>query len=267
MLTIGQFSKVCQVSVKALHHYDKIGLLHPDTVDRWTGYRYYDETQIPTMLMIQRLKRYGFSLSEIGAFLEEADKTRILRLLDAKKAELDAQLGETARIIREMEQHMQSFERTGDIMSYQNAYEVKLESGTPVPILSTRQKMSVEEFGKYYGKLFEQAAREKIRTNGMVMSIYHDESFDPEGSDVELAVGVDDPAQATRTMFAETVVTTLHKGPYSSLGDAYGAIMRWIAENGYEVADAPYEVYLKDGFDHLPPEEWETRLVFPVKKK
>ena len=33
MLTIGQMSKVCGVSVKTLHHYDKIGLLKPQKTD------------------------------------------------------------------------------------------------------------------------------------------------------------------------------------------------------------------------------------------
>ena len=37
MLQIGEFSKVCQVSVKTLHHYDRIGLLVPAQVDHGTG--------------------------------------------------------------------------------------------------------------------------------------------------------------------------------------------------------------------------------------
>lgn len=32
MLQIGEFSRICQVSVKTLHHYDKIGLLAPAEV-------------------------------------------------------------------------------------------------------------------------------------------------------------------------------------------------------------------------------------------
>ena len=60
MLQIGEFSKICQVSVKTLHHYDKIGLLAPAEVDRFTGYRYYCIEQIDRMNYIQRLKRYGF---------------------------------------------------------------------------------------------------------------------------------------------------------------------------------------------------------------
>ena len=49
MLQIGEFSKICQVSVKTLHHYDKIGLLAPTEVDRITGYRFYQLEQIDTM--------------------------------------------------------------------------------------------------------------------------------------------------------------------------------------------------------------------------
>ena len=38
MYTVGEFSKICQVSVKTLHYYDRIGLLPPLTVDAETGY-------------------------------------------------------------------------------------------------------------------------------------------------------------------------------------------------------------------------------------
>lgn len=44
MLSIGQMSKTCGVSVKTLRHYDKIGLLRPEQTDMFTGYRYYDES-------------------------------------------------------------------------------------------------------------------------------------------------------------------------------------------------------------------------------
>ena len=40
MFKIGDFSKLSQVSVKALRYYDKIGLLKPARVDRFTNYRY-----------------------------------------------------------------------------------------------------------------------------------------------------------------------------------------------------------------------------------
>lgn len=69
MYQIGEFSKICQVSVKTLRYYDKIGVLRPSEVDRFTGYRYYDRAQLEKMLLIQKLKRYGFSLEEIQPLL------------------------------------------------------------------------------------------------------------------------------------------------------------------------------------------------------
>ena len=50
--------------------------------------------------------------------------------------------------------------------------------------------MSVEEFGRWYGEIYEKVAREGLTANGVVMAIYHDQEFDPAYSDIEVAVGV-----------------------------------------------------------------------------
>ncbi|MFQ7552375.1 MAG: MerR family DNA-binding transcriptional regulator [Blautia marasmi] len=44
MLKIGDFSKLSRISIRMLRHYDEIGLLKPEKVDVFTGYRYYDES-------------------------------------------------------------------------------------------------------------------------------------------------------------------------------------------------------------------------------
>ena len=41
MFRVGEFSKICKVSVKTLYHYDRIGLFKLIDVDEFTGYRYY----------------------------------------------------------------------------------------------------------------------------------------------------------------------------------------------------------------------------------
>ena len=37
VLRIGEFARLARVSLKTLHHYDEIGLLHPAQVDPFTG--------------------------------------------------------------------------------------------------------------------------------------------------------------------------------------------------------------------------------------
>jgi len=58
-LKIGEFSKLCFVTVKTLRHYEKLGLLLPHDVDEWTGYRYYDVNQMKELNDILNLKKTG----------------------------------------------------------------------------------------------------------------------------------------------------------------------------------------------------------------
>lgn len=266
MLTIGQISKVCGVSVKTLHHYDKIGLLKPEKTDEITGYRYYEDSQIGLMLLIGRLKRYGFSLTEIQSLLTTADIRQLLRQLQNQRFRLERQMEHIAITIREMSLHLDEFERTGDIMSYQNNYEIEVKEAGEQVLVTQRHKMSVEEFGTYYGKIYEKIAREHLSVNGVVMAIYHDQEFDPAYSDIELAVGITEKEKADFVMPGKLCATTIHRGAYSGLPDAYGAIVAWINANGYKMDGMPYEIYLKTHFDNLPPEEWVTEIYFPVKK-
>src|ERR1043166_5233461 len=75
MLSIGRFADASGLTVKALRHYDEIGLLVPARVDPDNGYRYYDAAQVEDAVTIRRLRALELPLDEIGALLE-ADGTR-----------------------------------------------------------------------------------------------------------------------------------------------------------------------------------------------
>ena len=125
--------------------------------------------------------------------------------------------------------------------------------------------MGVEEFGKYYSALYDRVPKEKVTPDGITGAVYFDEEFNHECSDIELIVGVREKEKADKIMERTLCAVTIHKGSYSTLGDAYGALVTWIRENGYECAGAPYDIYVKTGFDSLPVEDWVTEVYFPVK--
>ena len=70
MFKIGDFSRLTQVTVKALRHYDRLGLLAPEAIDPETGYRYYSGAQVPRLSRILALKDLGFSLEQVGTLLD-----------------------------------------------------------------------------------------------------------------------------------------------------------------------------------------------------
>jgi predicted transcriptional regulator YdeE len=93
MLKIGDFSKITQVSIKTLRYYDKLGLLKPTWINRYTGHRFYQVGQIARLNRILVMKELGFTLEQIHQFLHENQSTEELRgLLKMKKAELEHQL-------------------------------------------------------------------------------------------------------------------------------------------------------------------------------
>lgn len=65
LYTIGEVSKLSNVSIKALRYYDKIDLFKPVHVDPETNYRYYKDSQLYHLDLIKSLKYIGTPLEEM----------------------------------------------------------------------------------------------------------------------------------------------------------------------------------------------------------
>ena len=79
MKTVKEVSKLTGVSVRALHHYDTIGLLEPTQITA-AGYRLYDDVAMEKLYMILVFRELGLSLKEIADILHapDFDRNRIL---------------------------------------------------------------------------------------------------------------------------------------------------------------------------------------------
>ena len=94
MMTVHEVSEKTGVSVRALHHYDRIGLLKPAAVTE-AGYRLYDEDSLVRLQSILLFRELQFPLKDIGAILDSPtfDRNRALdqqiRLLELKKEHLE----------------------------------------------------------------------------------------------------------------------------------------------------------------------------------
>ena len=77
-LTVGQVAETFGVTVRTLHHYDEVGLLHPSERTH-AGYRLYTGEDLHRLGTIVVYRRLGFSLDEIGELLDGADVVAHLR--------------------------------------------------------------------------------------------------------------------------------------------------------------------------------------------
>lgn len=74
MLTIKGFAQLCRCSAQTLRYYDKVGLLKPVRVDKWSGYRYYEEKQAVDFVKIKNLQAADFTIGEITELLSQPDE-------------------------------------------------------------------------------------------------------------------------------------------------------------------------------------------------
>ena len=100
MLTVKEVSRLTGVSVRALHHYDKLGLLKPTALSE-SGYRLYDEAALVRLQCVMLYRTLEFPLKDIRAILDSPDmrnggaeaRNRALdqqiRLLEMKRAHFD----------------------------------------------------------------------------------------------------------------------------------------------------------------------------------
>lgn len=69
-LTVSEIAKLSGISVRTLHYYDEMGLLHPSMVSE-CGYRYYEDAQIERLQEILFYRELDFSLKEISNILSQ----------------------------------------------------------------------------------------------------------------------------------------------------------------------------------------------------
>ena len=79
MFKIGDFSRIARVSARLLRYYDELGLLRPQIVDSFTGYRLYSAAQLPQLNRILVLKQLGLNLDQIGKIMEQNLSAQDLR--------------------------------------------------------------------------------------------------------------------------------------------------------------------------------------------
>lgn len=114
MMTVHEVSKISGVSIRALHHYDNIGLL-PATEVTDAGYRLYDETALERLQHILLFKELEFSLKDIKEILDSPDFDRSkaleqqIHLLELRKEHLQ-NLIDLARGIKMIGVKQMSFE-------------------------------------------------------------------------------------------------------------------------------------------------------------
>lgn len=248
MYKIGELSKLCKIPVKTLRYYDNEGLLVPDKIDQFTGYRYYCASKLADCNRILALKELGFSLYEIQQQMS-ADPADILALIATKEAELQNVKTQTESQLRRLlairkiitEENQTMFHviiRNTDtirVAALRKIYADKNEAATQIEKM--RGEMSKTILGKrniiinyeteHCEKDFDLAAC--VELTGKLPSGYG-------------------YAEKTISIQGDAATLVCKK---DELDEAYRAMTRYLEEAPCQIIGAFYEIYYDDGTAEL----------------
>jgi DNA-binding transcriptional MerR regulator len=261
VLSIGEFSRVTQLTIKALRLYHEKGILVPDFIDESSGYRYYGARGVEKALVVRNLKEMGFSLDEIRDILEECrDDREIIARVEKKLREVEQSIGQFRSMKENLSLFLQSSE--GHRMKYSEGIE--LEDIPDMLVCGLRFKGKYSEVGQRIGMLFRKCGRQ---ARDRPFSLYYDGEFKEEDADIEVCVEVKKKVAAEgidcRKLKGGKAVAAIHRGPYETIGKSYQKLFEHCAQKHLAPLFPTREQYLKSpGFIFKGnPKKYLTKLI------
>lgn len=174
-IAIGRFARLSGLTVKALRHYDAVGLLRPAFVDPATRHRWYDPGQLEPARRIRRLRALDLPLDEVRAVLDAPDGGR--DRLTAYRRDVEAGVARDQRILHRLAHLME-----GDEMARTDTDRVELPE-------ADERRLAGELFNLVW-ELLERPGRTRAEDDRMLhaahASRYH---WGQVGGAEQLAVG------------------------------------------------------------------------------
>ncbi|WP_283134163.1 MerR family transcriptional regulator [Rhizohabitans arisaemae] len=247
LVSIGTFSAMTRLSVKALRLYDELDLLRPTKVDASSGYRYYALSQAGRAESIRRLRALDMPIEEIRRVLA-ASPANVPGLLAAHRQRLLAERDRHNHMLAVLSRLINGEE---SLMSYAITIE-----NLPAQIVASLRRHTdlagvgatiAEGFGTLVGVLTEAGQG----PSGAPFLVFHDIIDAENDGDIDVCLPIASPVTAPSPvqvgeMAAITAAVTTHRGRYDEISPAYHALTTWISEHGHEVAGPPRETYLND---------------------
>jgi DNA-binding transcriptional MerR regulator len=264
LLTIGDFSRMTYLSVKALRHYHEIGLLAPADVDPASGYRLYRPDQVAPAQVIRRLRDLGMPLHEVKTVLAAAD-------VDTRNAVIAEHLG---RMERELERTQATVASLRALLERDRPpIEVEFRSAPATTALAVRDRVAMSESDAWCAEAFDELraalAGGGAHRAGPDGALYFGEFFTADAGEVVAFVPVASDARGAGRaerfeLPATELAVTVHCGPGGGLDETYGALGTFVAERAIGLDGPIRENYLVTADDTDDESRHRTEVCWPV---
>ncbi len=268
--SIGEVSKLCNISTKALRYYDKIGLIHSER-SYTNNYRYYAKESLLAVPVLKYYKQMGFKLDEMRDHIEGNSYSAIKRSFKLKIEELKQTQEETRR----------KFVSVKDWYDLINEAEMVIEN----EIREVSVKYVAASDYLFMDQVFDDDLWDSIinieftnyveavnnEITGPVMinfSSYKDRMKNKEQT-MRIMQKTIMPCKPHEKMIfgGEIMIACYHIGPHETIGDTYEKIRRWAEGNTYILGKESFERYVTDYWTTKDDSKYVTEVMMSASRK
>jgi DNA-binding transcriptional MerR regulator/effector-binding domain-containing protein len=265
-LPIGDFSRATHMSIKALRHYHRVGLLEPADVDQFTGHRRYTTHQIPTAQVIRRFRELDMPIDEIKSILAAPDAGARNELIAAHLSRLEDSLTRTQNAVaalRDLLDHPQDAARAN--ISHRSVPATGAVAITAV--------VDNDELGPWYhgalGELHATVTAQALTASGAPGGIYAEDLFSHERGQATVFIPCAGTVRPVGRVEALTIppaelAVIVHNGPHDNIDRAYGALATHVTQHALAVEGPIREYYLSGHLDTPDKPAWRTEIGWPI---
>lgn len=265
MVTIGEFSRMTHLSVKALRHYHDVGVLVPARVDSSNGYRQYDLAQLTDAHVVKRLRDLDMPLDDVLTVLNATAAGDRDRAIAAHLERMEGELTRTRAVVASLRELLETPARP---------FDVNLRQVDDLHTVATRATVAAEDIEEWSNATFagldSAAANVGIEASGPPGSLFSTEFFADGAGDVVAFVPVARPVMSAPSGYEPLTIAggqfaeTVHRGSYHDLDRTYGVVGGFV--NDHRIGrDGPLREHYLVGPDHASdPADYRTQLLWPV---
>jgi DNA-binding transcriptional MerR regulator len=263
LVSIGDFSRMTHLSVKALRFYHDQGLLEPAWIDPATGYRYYEPVQVPVAQVIRRFRDLDMPLDQVKAVLQAPD-------VETRTREIIAHLTAMESKLTELQMSVASLRTLLEGPSARPAVEFR--SIPAAPVLALRDTVTAEQAFAWgagaFDEIYDRINLAGLQAAGPGGALFPAGFFELEQAELTAFVPVHDPGDAggrveSLIIPAVEAAVMVHAGPLGDADQTYGALGTVVAERAIGV-EGPIREYYLAPLDEPDPSRQRTEICWPV---
>ena len=159
---VGELARATGLSIRALRHYDEIGLLVPGRSE--SGHRVYTRADVERLYRVLAFRGVGLSLDEIGSVLD-ADGVTLLDTVRRHVAAVERDIEQRRRLLERLRSMLNALERSSapTVEDFLGAVEAMTVVETEISDVVTRERWDATwELTDPYVVLLREAEGERI---------------------------------------------------------------------------------------------------------